>query len=42
MGGNANIDEAIWDDIIKEVDENSDGEISFPEFERMMVKIVTT
>ena len=29
-GGNSNIDDNIWDEIIKEVDDNSDGEISFP------------
>lgn len=37
LGG---LDEKIVDDIIKEVDQNGDGEISFEEFEKMMSKMV--
>ena len=33
-------DEKIWDDIIKEVDVNGDGEISFDEFKYMMQKFL--
>ena len=36
LGVGKNIDENVWNDIIKEVDGNGDGEISFPEFKTMM------
>ena len=37
LGQGKNItNDNIWDDIIKEVDANGDGEISLPEFESMM------
>ena len=36
-----NLDEAMAIKMIKEVDEDDDGEISFEEFERMMNKVVT-
>ena len=29
-------DERVWENMIKEVDFNGDGEISYQEFERMM------
>ena len=32
--------EEVWIDIIKEVDTNGDGEISFEEFEIMMTKLL--
>ncbi len=32
--------EEVWTDIIKEVDTNGDGEISFDEFQTMMSKIL--
>lgn len=32
--------ESIWDEIIKEVDINGDGEISFEEFKVMMAKFL--
>ena len=32
----------IWDDILKEVDVNGDGEISFAEFKEMMMKFLGT
>lgn len=32
--------ENIWDEIIKEVDVNGDGEISFEEFKLMMSKFL--
>jgi len=37
LGG---LDEKIVEEIIKEVDANNDGEISFEEFEKMMNKMV--
>ena len=40
MGVGKNIDEKIWNDIVKEVDENGDGEISFEEFKLMMEKLL--
>jgi Ca2+-binding EF-hand superfamily protein len=32
--------EEVWEEIIKEVDTNGDGDISFEEFEIMMKKIL--
>ena len=40
LGIGKNIDEKIWNDIILEVDENGDGEISFEEFKLMMQKLL--
>lgn len=37
LGG---LEEKIVDEIIREVDQNNDGEISFEEFEKMMSKMV--
>jgi len=34
------LEERVWDDIIKEVDINGDGEISYAEFEKMMEKLL--
>ena len=36
LGVGKNIDENVWKEIIKEVDPNGDGVISFPEFKQMM------
>jgi calcium-dependent protein kinase len=36
LGVGKNIDEKIWNDIVLEVDNNGDGEISFTEFKTMM------
>jgi len=33
------IDDKVWDSLIKEVDENSDGKISLVEFKDMMMKL---
>lgn len=33
-------DEAVWDDIMKEVDENEDSEISFEEFDAVMKSVL--
>ena len=32
LGLGKNIDDGVWNQIVKEVDENGDGEISFEEF----------
>lgn len=40
LGVGKNIDEKLWNQIIKEVDGNDDGEISFPEFKTMMQKLL--
>ena len=40
LGVGKNIDEKIWNDIILEVDDNGDGEISFEEFKTMMQKLL--
>jgi calcium-dependent protein kinase len=41
LGVGKSIDEKVWNDIIKEVDANGDGEISFLEFKIMMQKLLT-
>lgn len=40
LGVGKNIDEKVWNEIIKEVDPNGDGEISFEEFKQMMSKLM--
>lgn len=40
FGIGKHIDENVWDDIVKEVDANGDGEVSFEEFKLMMEKIL--
>jgi calcium-dependent protein kinase len=40
LGVGKNIDEKIWNQIISEVDNNGDGEISFEEFKTMMSKLL--
>ena len=40
LGVGKNIDENIWNEIVKEVDANGDGEISFEEFKIMMEKLL--
>jgi len=39
-GGKKFASTKIWDDIIKEVDVNGDGEISYDEFKLMMTKFL--
>ncbi len=40
LGANVNdIDEEEWQQIVNEVDENGDGEISFEEFQKMMINM---
>lgn len=39
LGSGSTLSEAAIDDIIKEVDENGDGEIQFEEFVHMMKKL---
>lgn len=40
LGHNMAKDKAVWDDIIKEVDLNGDGQIDFTEFKQMMEKFI--
>lgn len=40
LGVGKNIDEKIWNELIQEVDANGDGEISFPEFKTMMMRVL--
>lgn len=36
LGLGKRFSEDVWKDVIKEVDQNSDGQVSFEEFEAMM------
>lgn len=40
IGGDdaSNYDKAVWEKILKEVDDNNDGKISFDEFKKMMTE----
>lgn len=40
MGFGNNSDDKVWNEIINEVDENGDGEISFEEFQIIMQKLM--
>jgi calcium-dependent protein kinase len=40
LGVGKNIDEKVWNELITEVDSNGDGEISFPEFKTMMLRVL--
>jgi Ca2+-binding EF-hand superfamily protein len=42
MGFGGAMSQKVIDDIIKEVDENGDGEIQFEEFVHMMKKLTTS
>jgi calcium-dependent protein kinase len=37
LGVGGNISEEVWAQIVSEIDENGDGEVSFEEFKMMMV-----
>ena len=37
--GDANIKDTVWQEIIKEVDEDSNGEVDINEFKEMMLKL---
>ena len=40
LGVGANISEEVWKQIVNEIDENGDGEVSFEEFKMMMVQLL--
>lgn len=40
LGVGANISEEVWKQIVSEIDENGDGEVSFEEFKMMMVQLL--
>ena len=42
LGVGRNIEEKVWNELIMEVDANGDGEISYPEFKTMMMKVLDT
>ena len=39
LGANAAADDAVWQEVIREVDTNGDGQIDFNEFQDMMTKL---
>ena len=40
LGVGKSIDDHVWDQVVKEVDENGDGEVDFEEFKEMMQKLL--
>lgn len=40
LGVGKSISEEVWKQVVKEVDENDDGEVSFEEFKTMMIKLL--
>jgi Ca2+-binding EF-hand superfamily protein len=40
LGVGKAIDDHVWDQAVKEVDENGDGEVDFDEFKEMMQKLL--
>ena len=40
LGGDSDISENVWKEIMLEIDENGDGEIEFDEFKQMMYLIM--
>ena len=40
LGVGKNISKAVWDQVVLEVDENGDGEVSFEEFKIMMKELL--
>ena len=40
LGKGKNLDEEVWQELIKEVDFNGDGEVSFKEFKKMMQSLM--
>ena len=40
LGVGKAIDDHVWDQVVKEVDENGDGEVDFEEFKEMMQKLL--
>lgn len=40
LGKEEDIDDKIWKNIVSDIDENGDGEISFSEFKLMMTKVI--
>lgn len=39
LGHNIEKEQSVWQDVIKEVDENGDGMINYEEFKSMMLKL---
>ena len=39
LGYNVEADEQVWDEVIKEVDVNGDGQIDYDEFKQMLLKM---
>ena len=40
LGVGKNIDNSVWEDVLKEVDANGDGEIEFDEFKSIMMGLL--
>jgi calcium-dependent protein kinase len=40
LGKGKKLDDAVWDELISEVDINGDGEVSFKEFKKMMQQLI--
>lgn len=40
LGGEETVDDAVWADLIRQADENNDGEIEFLEFRSLLLKMI--
>jgi Ca2+-binding EF-hand superfamily protein len=40
MFGGVNVNDEVWNDLIKEVDDDENGEIEYKEFKDMLLKLV--
>jgi calcium-dependent protein kinase len=40
LGGGQNLSDAVWKQVVEEVDEDGNGEVSYDEFKLMMVKML--
>lgn len=35
-----NVDDTVWNQLVSEVDDNGDGQLSYSEFKKMMLKLI--
>ena len=40
MFGGANVADGVWKDLVREVDDDENGEIEYEEFKDMLIKLI--